>query len=255
MSTPNRNLKSVQEKEAIAQEYSDKVKALARRFNIDTQRLLKAYFPLIQRAVSQGYSVDSIIDSLAAEIETLMDELINKSITFAIEREEEDKDICLPLIASLVPECSLDYYLEALEKYKRILKEEIDLAVEMGYTNDLIIFLSNPQGYASGKKGGLLALKEGVSEVSSGVSYSLGENLRKIGISISALVLTNAIFWLWGRNGEIIGYYGKRNSNYPCPYCDDHAYIFYPMSMGMIYPLHNRCVCAVIPLRLNEILL
>jgi hypothetical protein len=205
--------------------------------------------------ILKGEPVDNIVDSLIMEIGELLEELLRKSVSLAIEREGEDIDILLPFILQGVEQCSLDYYLDALDRYKSILLDEIRFAIEQGYISDISTFLSNPQGYMAGKKGGLQGLKDAVKDAGQGVSYSFRENLSKIGISISMLSYANAELWLWRRAGEIVGYYGKRNSNYPCPLCDDYAYMFIPIEQGMIYPLHNRCVCSIVPLRQGEILL
>ena len=115
------------------------------------------------------------------------------------------------------------------------------------------LFLFNPTAYMNDKKNGLLALKEGITGVSKGVAYAFGDNMKKLGISMAALAYTNSLAEIWNVKGGVAYYFGVRNSNYPCPLCDSYAHIPIPFSQGMIYPLHNRCVCSIVQVYQNEI--
>ena len=254
MPTPNLNLASVQEKIKEAKKYSNIIKDNAQSFNGNVGKLINLFFRDIQEAVRFGDDIDKILDSLIAQIREYLAHTIELSITAACEREREDKDTYLFLLPVEVTQCSTAYYEDTLTKYRDILKSEIEFAIESGYTEDMSIFLHNPQGYMAGKKNGLLSLKENIKEVSNGVSYSFSDNMRKLGISVAALSYTNTEMYIWKTKESIAGYFGTRNSNYPCALCDQYAHIFIPISQGMIYPLHNRCVCSVVPLSQSELL-
>lgn len=238
---------------AIAREYSDRVKSIYAAYSAELRKIWRRHLSMLRQAIAVGGSTSRVLDLLIAELEELLLRVIEGSITLACEREEVDRDRYLMLIPMSVPQCNLDYYEYTLSRYGGILREEIALAIERGYGEDIERMLEDPMLYMSGKKDGLIALKEGVSQVEKGVSYSFLGNMKKLGISVAALAFTNAEFELWKANGGVDGYFGVRNSSYPCSLCDSYAYRFIPMSQGMVYPLHNRCVCAVIPLRQSEL--
>ena len=194
-----------------------------------------------------------VLDSLIGELRELLARVIEGSVTLACEREEVDRDLYAMLIPLSVEQCNVEYYEYTLSRYEDILQQELSFAMEYGLVSDMELFLSNPSAYAAGMEDGLLKLKEGVSSVQKGISYSISDNMKKLGLSVAALAYTNAEFELWKSKGGIDGYFGVRNSNYPCSLCDSYAYQFIPMSQGMIYPLHNRCVCSIVPLRQSEL--
>lgn len=254
MSIPNLNLPSVQQKIERAKEYSNIIKEYARLFNEDVDSIIKSIFSEIREAVRSNDDIDNILDRLLEQIRENISLLISQSIDTACKRENEDSYKYGVLFPLTIAQCSIAYYEGTLNKYRKILENEISFAIDEGYADDMIVFLSNPQAYVANKKRGLLDLKSNINGISSGVSYSFTENIKKLGISVAALSYTNAEMYFWENNKNIVGYFGNRNSNYPCPLCDEYANIFIPMSQGMIYPLHNRCVCAVIPLSQNELI-
>lgn len=254
MPTVQFNSPAIKEKIAIARGYGDRIKSLSLAYNKQVDRIFKRYISSLRVALSTGGNTDTILDNLIADLRAVLEELIGRSMEIACEREEVDKDIYSTLLPMDVPECNIEYYDEALDKYKEILSLEMLIAKELGFDSELELFLVNPQGIMSTRKGGLLELQEKVPAVDKGVSYSFGVNMKKLGISAAALVYATASMQLWKNRGDVNGYFGVRNSNYPCPLCDSYAYEFIPMAQGMVYPLHNRCVCSIVPVTQSEIL-
>ena len=254
MSTVNLSLPTIRKKIEQAKNGSNIIKDNAQRFNKDISALTSTMFRNVSDAVRSNKVFTPVLDQYFVEIEDCLAFLIDESMKASCEREDEDYDRYMYFLPLVVPECSVSHYKDTLNRYRSILAQEIDYAVEHGYTDDLAIFLANPQGYVSRKKDGLIGLKTGIEGVSGGVSYSLSDNLKKLGISVAALSYVNTEMYLWKTKSEIVGYFGVRNSNYPCPLCDEYANIFIPISQGMIYPLHNRCVCGVIPITQSELI-
>lgn len=254
MSTVNLRLPSIQTKIEQAKKDSNLIKENAQRFNKDISALTSQLFGQISDAVYHRRDTQSILDQYFIEVEEYIGSILDDSIRAACNREEVDTDRYLCLLPLLIPECSTSHYKEPLDRYRSILEQEIRYATEHGYNDEIAIFLSNPQGYIAKEKGGLFSLKTDVKGVSNGVSYSLTDNLKKLGISVAALSYVNTEFYFWKSKQDIVGYFGVRNSNYPCPLCDEYANIFIPMQQGMVYPLHNRCVCAVVPISQNELI-
>lgn len=238
---------------ARAREYGDRIKALSATHNTQVERIFRRHLTLLKSALASGGSTAAILDSLLSSLRELLEALISGSAQVACEREEADSDTQLALLLATISMCDISYYEDTLTRYRNILDDEVRFAIEGGYTADIDLFLLNPMAYMSGKKNGLQDLKEDIGDVSKGVSYSFAENMKKLGISVAALVYANAEFELWRNMGDIEGYMGVRNSSYPCALCDSWAHVFVPMSQGMIYPLHNRCVCSIIPLRQSEL--
>ena len=238
---------------AIARQYGDRVKSISAAYNTELSKIWTRHLSLLKKAVLTGEDTSYILNSLIRELRILLARVIEGCIDLSCEREEVDRDTYSMLIPLSVPQCNVDYYEHTLSKYGDTLQQELDFAIGREYIEDIDLFLLNPMLYMSKRDGGLVALKEGVTEVSKGVSYSILDNLKKLGISVAALSYANAQMELWKDRGDMIGYMGVRNSNYPCPLCDSYANRFIPMSEGMVYPLHNRCVCSIIPLRQSEL--
>lgn len=243
----------MREKIALAKKYGDKVKTISLAYNAEMERIWKRHLSLLEKAISDREYVSAIQDSLIDSIKELLSRAISGVVALAIEREEVEDEGYASRIPLIVEQCDVNYYIPTLDKYKSILSEEIDYLVDKGYTSDMALFLENPMGYSSDKKNGLLDLKSSITEVDKGVSYSFSENMKKLGISVAALAYANAQFFIWNQNGNIAGYFGVRNSNFPCPLCDNYAHRFIPLSQGIIYPLHNRCVCSIVPVYQNEL--
>lgn len=256
MPTPNLNNPQVQQKVANALRYGSMVKEKILEHNTLARTLIDGYIRKINAAIQKGEAYTQHIEALLFDLGFMLNDVLTDSIRLAIDKEGENLAIeaLMDSIPLAVDKCSLSYYQTTIEKYGRILSNEIIFAIENGYLDDLTLFLSNPQGYIADKKDGLQRLKSSIDDAGRGVSYSFAENINKLVASAAALAFTNAQMYLWGRKSNIIGYIGVRNSNYPCPLCDSYAYQFIPMSQGMIYPLHNRCVCTVIPLTESELL-
>lgn len=246
----NPNLKA---KIELAKKYGDKVKSVSLAYNAELSRLWNRHLTLLQKASINSQYADSILDSLIDSLRELLSRVIAGVIALAMEKEEMQDENMGELIPLMVAQCNVAYYNDTLDKYKGILREEIAFAVENGYLDELPIFLENPLAYLSLKQHGLIDFKESVKDAGKGVSYSFSENMKKLGISVAAMAFTNAQFSIWNQNSGIIGYFGVRNSNYPCAMCDEQAYQFVPMSAGMIYPLHNRCVCVPVYLTQNDL--
>lgn len=244
----------IKRKIAIAREYGDRIKSVSLAYNTHVDRIFKKYISQLRVALTTGSNTDIILDNLIADLRAILLELIGRSLDIACEREGVDKDIYSTLLPMDVPQCNIEYYDETLDKYKEILSLELLIARELGFDSELELFLANPQGIMSSRRGGLLELQQKVPAVDKGVSYSFGANMKKLGISVAAMVYSTASMQLWKNKGDVAGYFGVRNSNYPCPLCDDHAYIFMPIEAGMIYPLHNRCVCSTVPVNQSELL-
>lgn len=242
-------------RERISQAKRDvgRIRDMALEFNVDIEGLISLYMKQIRYAILSHSDYTHLISELEHTLNGLIDELLKKTIQLACEREGYDYNIFQYILPMDAPQCSLGYYADTMARYKSILIDEITFAVDGGYVDDLTVFLDNPTAYMSDKKGGLLELTYAVSEAGRGVSYSFSENMKKLGISVAALSYANAVFSLWKRDGNIVGYFGVRNSSYPCPLCDSYANVFIPISQGMQYPLHNRCVCSVVPLYQNEL--
>lgn len=231
----------------------DEIKRKALEFNLNIEGLFSSYIKDIRYAILSRRDYRSIIDELSEAVDAQIESILSNSMRLACEREGYDYDTLRYIFPLEAIECSYNHYTDTITKYYDILREEIAFAIDSGYIEDLPIFLSNPQAYMSSKKNGLNELKGAISEAGRGVSYSFSENMKKLGISVAALSYANAELALWKRNGAIEGYFGVRNSDYPCPLCDEYANVFIPISQGMLYPLHNRCVCAVVPLYQNEL--
>lgn len=254
MSTPNLNLESVQNKIEQAKQYSNIIKDSARLFNGQISTIIRQSYGDIAEAVRLGGDIDYLLNDLMDKVRQECIHIIERSIETASAREGQDSDTNKYILPLAVQQCSMAYYEDTLNRYMNILKSEIEFAIEGEYIDDMFIFLSNPQGYMSGIKGGLYQLKNEVSDIKNGISYSFSDNMKKLGISIAALAYANAELYIWKSSGNIVGYFGVRNSNFPCALCDMYAHLFFPISQGMVYPLHNRCVCAIVPLTQNEIL-
>lgn len=245
----------IRTKIALAKKYGNRIKTLSTAYDVELERIWKRHLQMLKASLSSDGMVKSILDSLIDSLRELLLCLIEGSMRVACEREGvEDTDMQILLLQTAVPQCSISYYEDTLVRYRSILESEMAFAGNNEISADLDLFLLNPMAYMSGRKNGLLALKEGIGEVSKGVSYSLRDNMKKLGISVAALAYTNAEYELWKNTGLVSGYIGVRNSSYPCPLCDSYAYRFIPMAEGMVYPLHNRCVCSIVPLHQNEIL-
>lgn len=247
------NTPQMREKIALAKKYGDKVKSITFAYNDRLRSLWERHLSLIKKSTSNSAYVDAILDSLINSLKELLSIVIAEVIALAMEKEGVENKNLGELIPLMVAQCNVAYYNDTLEKYKGILREEIAFAVENGYLDELPIFLENPLAYLSLKQHGLVDFKESVKDAGKGVSYSFSENMKKLGISVAAMAFTNAQFSIWNQNSGIIGYFGVRNSNYPCAMCDEQAYQFVPMSAGMIYPLHNRCVCVPVYLTQNDL--
>ena len=229
------------------------MKSISFAYNAELSRIWNRHLTLLKKAAINSQYTNSILDSLIDSLRDLLSRVIAGCISLAIEREEVQDENLVSLIPLMVAQCNVTYYDTTLDKYKGILREEIAFAVENGYTDELPIFLENPLAYLSLKQTGLIGFKESVADAGKGVSYSFSENMKKLGISAAALAYANAQFSIWNQNSGIAGYFGVRNSTYPCALCDSHAYEFFPMSAGMIYPLHNRCVCSIVQVYQNEL--
>lgn len=238
---------------ALAREYGDRVKALSYSYNEEVERVWKKYLPSLRLALSMGEDTAPVLDAIISEMQALLVILIQDAADLAVEREvDNDADRFLfGLIPLDVEQCNINYYEDALAKYREILELDLMIAKEMGFADELEIFLYNPLAFLAGDTDGLIRLKNEVP-AGQGVSYSFFENMKKIGISAAALSYCNALHHIWATNGDVLYYYGVRNSNYPCALCDGEAYMLHRMDEGMIYPLHNRCVCSVIPLRQSD---
>lgn len=254
MSTANLNNEQVKEKIAQALQYSGMIKDTVLARSHTSGVIIDNYINKIRNAMARNDDYTPLIKELIFELEFQIESVLESSIRLAAQREDADIDILLYTLPLYMPKCGLDYYRTTIQRYEAILIEELQYAKENGIVNDLATFLSNPQGYISSKKNGLQTLKESVTSVQRGVSYSIYDNIKKLIASGAALSFTNAKMYLWEKSGTVIGYMGVRGSNFPCALCDSYAYVFIPMSSGMIYPLHNRCVCAIVPLTRNEIL-
>ena len=256
MPTPNLNNPQVQEKINNALRYGNVLKEKALEHNTIARSLIDNYIRKIHTAVQRGEDYTQYIDALLFDLGFLLDTVFSDSVTLAVEKEGQNAqlDTLLYTIPLATEQCRLSYYQVTLDKYRSILSNEIIFAIESGYSHDLAMFLSNPQGYIADKKRGLEELKTSITDVSRGVSYSFLDNINKLVVSAAALSFTNAQMHLWKENSDIVGYMGVRNSNYPCALCDSYAYQYIPLSSGMIYPLHNRCVCSVVYLTRNETL-
>lgn len=244
----------IQSKIALARQYGDRIKSLSSVYDTQVDRIFKRHIALLKNILVSGGDATSVVDSLLASLRELLEALITGCTQVACEREDEDSDTQLSLLLATVPQCAISYYDDTLTRYRSILINEIAFAKDKELVRDIDLFLFNPMAYMSSRKGGLLDLKENVEGVFKGVSYSFMDNMKKLGISAAALAYANAEYELWRNEGYVAGYIGVRNSNFPCPLCDSYAYRFTPMSEGMVYPLHNRCVCSIIPLHQNELL-
>lgn len=244
---------AIRKKIAIAKEYSDRVKSIYAGYHAELTRIWGRYLTLLKSAVQMGGNTSRVLDALISELYELLSRVIEGSVTLACEREEVDRNLYSMLIPLAVAECNVEYYEYSLSRYEEILQQELAFAMEYGLVSDMELFLSNPTAYAAGMENGLFKLKEGISSVEKGVSYSFADNMKKLGLSVAALAFTNAEYELWKSLGGVDGYFGVRNSSYPCSLCDSYAYQFIPLSQGMIYPLHNRCVCSIVPLRQSEL--
>lgn len=238
---------------ALAREYGDRVKALSYSYNEEVERVWKKYMPSLRLAMQMGQDVEHILDAIISDMRALLVILIQDAADLAVEREvDNDADrLFFGLIPLEVEQCNMGYYEDALGRYREILELDLIIAKELGFADDLEMFLYNPLAFLAGDTEGLIRLKNEVP-AGQGVSYSFFENMKKIGISAAALSYTNALYHIWEKGGEVLYYYGVRNSNYPCALCDGEAYMLHRMDEGMIYPLHNRCVCSVIPLRQSD---
>ena len=238
---------------ALAREYGDKVKALSYSYNEKVERVWKKYMPSLRLAMQRGEAIEPIVDAIIFEMRSLLTILIDEAANTAVERETQEGEdtTAYYFIPFEVEQCNINYYEEALAKYREILELDLIIAKEMGFADELEMFLYNPLAFLAGNTEGLIRLKNEVP-AGQGVSYSFFENMKKIGISAAALAYTNALYYIWGKDGDVLYYYGVRNSNYPCALCDGEAYVLHRMDEGMIYPLHNRCVCSVIPLRQSD---
>lgn len=245
---------SIRRKIATAREYGDRIKSISLDYNTQVDRIFKRYIQSLRIALTSGDNTDIIVNNLIGDLRAILNELIGRSMEIACQREGVDSELYTALLSAEVPECNIEHYDEALEKYKEILTLELLMARELGFDSELELFLVNPQGIMSSRRGGLLELQQGVSAVDKGVSYSFGVNMKKLGISAAAMVYATASMQLWKNNGDVSYYFGVRNSNYPCPLCDEYQYQLIPLSAGMIYPLHNRCVCSTVPVNQSEIL-
>ena len=238
---------------ALAKEYGDKVKSISFAYNRQLRSIWERHLSLIRKAIAKREYIEPILDSLISSLRELLSQVIDSTIGLAYKREDLDDKNIISFIPMMAAQCNVSYYDDTLLKYKGILQEEIDFALENGYTDELPIFLDNPLAYLTLKQTGLLSFKDSIQEAGKGVSYSFGENMKKLGISVAALAYANAQFSIWNQNSAISGYFGVRNSSYPCPLCDSYAYRFIPMSEGMVYPLHNRCVCSIVPVTQSEL--
>lgn len=237
---------------ALAREYGDRVKALSYSYNEEVERVWKKYLPSLRLALSMGEDTGHILDAIIFEMRALLSILIDEAVNVAVEREAQEEDTAAYyLIPFEVEQCNINYYEDALAKYREILELDLIIAGEMGFADELEMFLYNPLAFLAGDTDGLIRLKNEVP-AGQGVSYSFFENMKKIGISAAALSYCNALHHIWKSEGDVLYYYGVRNSNYPCALCDGEAYMLHRMDEGMIYPLHNRCVCSVIPLRQSD---
>jgi hypothetical protein len=243
----------MREKITLAKKYGDKVKSITFAYNNELRSLWERHLSLIKKSTSNSAYVDAILDSLVDSLRDLLSRVIAGVITLAMEREDVQDENMGELIPLMVAQCNVAYYNDTLDKYKGILREEIAFAIENGYLDELHIFLESPLAYLSLKQHGLMDFKQSVTDAGKGVSYSFSENMKKLGISAAALAYANAQFSLWNQNSAISGYFGVRNSSYPCSLCDSYAYRFIPMSEGMVYPLHNRCVCSIVPVTQSEL--
>lgn len=238
---------------ALAREYGDKVKELSLDFNEKFDRSWRHYLTKIRKDIASGKDTKDTLDDLFSTSRTLLAGLLSGCVRLICEREHEDYDRYGALLSSSVEQCGIGYYEDSLNRYREIVSEEIQFAVNDGKYYDISLFLLNPLGYMSDRKNGVSALKEGIQEVGKGVSYSLADNMKRLGISAAALAYSFGLLELWKSKGGIEGYFGVRNSTFPCSLCDSHAYEFIPLSGGMIYPLHNRCVCSIVPVTQSEL--
>ena len=246
-------LPQFRERIALAKEYGDRGKALSSDYNGQLDAIWSRYRYKIRQAVLAGSPIEPILDSLMKEMRSLLQMLLDNCVYLVCEREDMDYDIYKNLLPQSVQQCNADYYDYTLSKYKDILSSEIAFATEGRSLGDINLFLANPLGYMSSKKGGLLELKRGIDNVDKGVSYSFSENMKKLGVSAAALAFAFGMYNMWQNKGEVGYYFGVRNSTYPCSLCDSYAYEPIPMSQGMIYPLHNRCVCSIVPIYQSEL--
>lgn len=246
-------LPQFRERIALAKEYGDKVKALSLDYNGQLDTIWSRYRHKIRQAVLAGNPIEPILDDLMREMRSLLQMLLDNCVYMVCDREDMDYDRYKALMPLSVEQCNATYYDYTLSKYKDILLSEITFATDGRSLGDINLFLANPIGYMSSKKGGLLELKRGIDNVDKGVSYSFSENMKKLGISAAALAYSFGMLEAWKTNGGVAGYFGVRNSTYPCSLCDSYAYEFMPLSQGMIYPLHNRCVCSIVPIYQNEL--
>lgn len=247
------NSPDIQRRIAIAKDYSDQIKAISSSYETSLMKVWSKYRSQIHTAAGRGEDTTSIVDELIERLYELLEELLTEAITIACRREEMDTAIYVPLMPLSVQYAALDYYRDTVGKYRDILISEIIFANSNGFAGDMNLFLFNPTAYMNDKKNGLLALKEGIAGVSKGVAYAFGDNMKKLGISMAALAYTNSLAEIWKVRGGVAYYFGVRNSNYPCPLCDSYAHVPIPFSQGMIYPLHNRCVCSIVQVYQNEI--
>lgn len=235
-----------------AKSFSDAIKQYSTTFGLKADRLIRSCIHNIHLALLRGEPIGGLLDELFLDLEQMLLDCLDYTFNLACERENADTSRWLYLFPLLDSRCSLSFYQDAIGKYRNIIEQEIEFAQRSGFSRSMETFLLNPQGYISKKKDGLLRLKEGVSEVNKGVSYSLMDNIKKIGITALTVSGLAAMYHLWQDRG-VVAYYGIRNSNYPCSLCDDYARRIIPMSEGMVYPLHNRCVCSVVYVNQNEL--
>ena len=243
------------QKIALAKEYGNRVKEVSLGYNRQVEAIWRRWLSLIKITLSRGEDIEVMVDTLLQQMRSLLEEVLGVCIDLALERETESETekMLYALMPLEVEQCNIGYYDQTLDKYKGILTMEILLAQELGFTDELELFLYNPMSFMADKGDGMARLKDEV-DGGQGVSYSFFENMKKLGISAAALSYSNALHHIWENKGTTQWYYGVRNSNYPCALCDSYAYVLQPMDAGMIYPLHNRCVCSIVPVNQSEIL-
>ena len=241
------------EKIALAKEYSDRVKAISYSYNDELERVWRKWMPSLRLALQRGDATAAIVDALVSDMRALLVFVVQDAADLAVEREfgtDNPKYLLYGLLPLEVPQCNISYYEEALDKYREILELDLIIATEMGFADELEMFLYNPLAFLAGDADGLIRLKNEVP-AGKGVSYSFFENMKRLGISAAALSYANALHHIWQKEGAAVFYYGVRNSNYPCELCDSYAYVLQPMGQ-MVYPLHNRCVCTIVPVYQND---
>lgn len=245
---PTVRFDSPREKQKIAQAkaYGNRVKEISYAYNEEVERIWRKHMSSLKLALKLGEDTSHIVDVLVNEMRILLMDALDSSWQTAMAREGLEKEIPFRNLTFDVPQCNIDYYEETLDKYKEILTLEMLIAQELGLADELELFLLNPKVYMSGRENGIVELQERVPG-GKGVSYSFLENMKKLGISAAALSYSFALYHIWKSEGAVQFYYGVRNSSYPCSLCDSYAYMLIPMAQGMVYPLHNRCVCSIVP--------